>query len=224
MMEDYINQHHSKTAVIKKDFQLEPELTNGYEQSSSSSLSAERSLFGRGRGRQPMTNISLLNNQSIFSRRLASNVPVNERKFTFSHRLSSLTNSPVKLETSSRPIDENLTKKNSNETLITYQYDKPFIDKHLCYLLGPGKQQIIEKDHCQILSCLSLGYCRVKNLTQGKEIEKYLYSILPDSLNINALKIPDDLQLIICSSAAETIFQQSIISRRLIVYLFKFCI
>jgi hypothetical protein len=54
MMEDYINQHHSKTAVIKKNFQPELELTNGYEQSSSS-LSAERPLFGRGHGRQQMT-------------------------------------------------------------------------------------------------------------------------------------------------------------------------
>ncbi len=61
-----------------------------------------------------------------------------------------------------------------NQTLITYQYNKPFIDKHLCYLLSPGKQQIIEKDHCQILSYLSLGYCRVRNAAQGKEIEKSL--------------------------------------------------
>jgi hypothetical protein len=198
-MEDYINQGHSKTAVIKKNFQPEPELTNGYEQSSSS-LSAERPLFGRGHGRQQMTNVPLLNNQSIFSQ-----------------RLNSLTNSSVKLETSSPPIDENTTKikeKSLNQTLIIYQYNKPFIDKHLCYLLSPGKQQIIEKHQCQILSCLSVGYCRVRNAALGKEIEKSLYSILPDLLNIDVLKIPDNLQLIICSSAAETVFQQSIFTDR----------
>lgn len=49
----------------------------------------------------------------------------------------------------------------------------------------------------------------MKTIEQGKEIEKFLYSILPDSLNIDVLTIPDDLSLIICSSAAENIFQQS---------------
>lgn len=184
MMEDYINQHHSNTAVVKKDFQL----TNGYELLSKS--------FGRGRGRQQMNNVPLLNNQSnSFSPRLASSLPVTEKKFTFSQRLNS-----------SAKVNENPS---SNQTLITYKYNKPFIDEHLCYLLGPGKQQIIEKDQCEIISCLSLGYCRVKTLAQGKDIEKYLYSILPDSLSIDVVNIPDDLQLIICSSAAETVFQQN---------------
>jgi hypothetical protein len=207
-MKDYIDQHHSKTAVIKNDFQPELELVNEYEHNSSlnkPSLLSERLLFGRGRGRIQTTNTPSANNPSIFSRRLASNAPVTERKFVFSQRLSSLMIPPT-------PIDENTTKteeKSPDQTLITYKYNKPFIDKHLCYLLGPGKQQIIEKDQCQIFSCLSLGYCRVRNNAEGKEIEKSLYSILPHSLNIDILKIPNDLQLIICSSAAESVFQQS---------------
>ena len=83
MMKDYIDQHHSKTAVIKNDFQPELELTNEYEHNSSlnkPSLLSERLLFGRGRGRIQTTNTPLANNPSIFSRRLASNAPVTERK------------------------------------------------------------------------------------------------------------------------------------------------
>ena len=208
MMEDYINQHHAKTAVFKKDFQSEPELTNGYEQSSSlsrPSLLSDHSLLGRGRGRLQTTNAPLTNNPSMFSRRLVPNAPATERKFVFSQRLNSLMNPPVKLDESTTKTKE----KDPDQTLITYQYNKPFTAKHLCYLLGPGRQQIIEKDQCQIFSCLSLGYCRVRNNEQGKEIEKSLYSILPYSLNLDVLKIPDDLQLIICSSAAESVFQQS---------------
>jgi hypothetical protein len=49
----------------------------------------------------------------------------------------------------------------------------------------------------------------VKNTEQGKEIEKQLYSLLPNSLNIELLKIDNDLSLIVCSPAAEDIFQQS---------------
>jgi hypothetical protein len=49
----------------------------------------------------------------------------------------------------------------------------------------------------------------VKNTEQGKEIEKQLYSLLPNSLNIELLKIDNDLSLIVCSAAAEDIFQQS---------------
>jgi hypothetical protein len=56
--------------------------------------------------------------------------------------------------------------------------------------------RFIEKDQCQILSCLSLGYCRVGNPARGKEIEKSLYSILPILLNTDVLKILDNLQLI----------------------------
>jgi hypothetical protein len=80
----------------------------------------------------------------------------------------------------------------------------------LCYLLGPGRQHIIEQDHSQILSCLPSGYCRLTNIEQGKTIEKQLYSILPERLNIELVKInDDDLALFICSSAGEKIFQQS---------------
>jgi len=47
------------------------------------------------------------------------------------------------------------------------------------------------------------------NIEQGKTIEKQLYSILPERLNIELVKINDDLALLICSSAGENIFQQS---------------
>jgi hypothetical protein len=49
----------------------------------------------------------------------------------------------------------------------------------------------------------------VKTNEQGKHIENELYSILPETLNIELIKIPNDLSLLICSSAAEEIFQQS---------------
>ena len=47
------------------------------------------------------------------------------------------------------------------------------------------------------------------NNQQGYEIEKRLYSILPKKLNIELVQIHHDLSLLICSSAAELIFQQS---------------
>lgn len=47
------------------------------------------------------------------------------------------------------------------------------------------------------------------NNQQGNEIEKRLYSILPKKLNIELVQINQDLSLLICSSAAEFIFQQS---------------
>jgi hypothetical protein len=47
------------------------------------------------------------------------------------------------------------------------------------------------------------------NNQQGKDIEKRLYSILPKKLNIDLVQINDNLALLICSAAAELIFQQS---------------
>jgi hypothetical protein len=92
MMEDYLIQHHSKTALVKKDVQL----TNGHANHSFlNKTTIERPSFGRGRGRQQVLDIPPLNNQSTpstFSRRLAASVPINEKKFTFSQRLNSTQN------------------------------------------------------------------------------------------------------------------------------------
>ena len=55
------------------------------------------------------------------------------------------------------------------------------------------KNRFFKNDQCEIISCLSLGYCRVRNMAQGKEIETSLYAILPNSLNRDVLIIPDDL-------------------------------
>ncbi|CAF0869430.1 unnamed protein product [Rotaria sp. Silwood1] len=109
-------------------------------------------------------------------------------------------------------------------TTMNYFYTKQFNDQHLCYLLGPGRKNITENDQCQILSCLPSGYCRLTNIEQGKDIEKRLYSILPNTLNIETVKIDTHLSLIICSSAAEYIFQENqihyaIITEPLKVYL-----
>ncbi len=91
-MEDYLIQHHSKTALVKKDVQL----TNGHANHSFlNKTTIERPSFGRGRGRQQVLDIPPLNNQSTpstFSRRLAASVPINEKKFTFSQRLNSTQN------------------------------------------------------------------------------------------------------------------------------------
>ncbi|CAF0967945.1 unnamed protein product [Rotaria sordida] len=97
----------------------------------------------------------------------------------------------------------------TNETLMNYVYKKEFNDQQLSYLLGPGRKNLNENDQCQIFPCLPSGYCRVKNIEQGKDIEKQLYSILPHTFNIETVKVDDHLALIICSSAAEFIFQQS---------------
>ncbi|CAF1139371.1 unnamed protein product [Adineta steineri] len=111
---------------------------------------------------------------------------------------------------SSKNIEKSpVTTTTTNQTLITYKFNKPFSDEHICYLLGPKRQYIIEKDHCQILSCLPSGYCRVTRLEQGKEIEKHLNSLLPETLNFKVVKTSDDLALLICSSAGENIFEQN---------------
>ncbi|CAF4053246.1 unnamed protein product [Rotaria magnacalcarata] len=96
-----------------------------------------------------------------------------------------------------------------SQTPVNYIYKKQFTDQHLCYLLGPGKEHIVENDQCQILAFLPSGYCLLANIEQGKDIEKRLYSILPDTLNIETLKINNHLALLVCSPAAEYIFQQS---------------
>lgn len=79
----------------------------------------------------------------------------------------------------------------------------------LCYLLGPGRKQIVDKDQCEIIPYLPSGCCRSQSVEQGKEIEKQLHSIIPPSLSIDIVKIKEDLALLICSSAAENLFQQS---------------
>ncbi|CAF3313561.1 unnamed protein product [Rotaria socialis] len=96
-----------------------------------------------------------------------------------------------------------------SQTPVNYIYKKQFTDQNLCYLLGPGKEHIVENDQCQILAFLPSGYCRSANIEQGKDIEKRLYSILSDTLNIETLKINNHLALLVCSPAAEYIFQQS---------------
>jgi len=189
-MEDFLIQHHSKTALIKKnlssdliekDLDKEVELTN--EKLNKTSI--ERSTFGRGRGRSQINNVPLLNNQSTqntFSRRLASNLTGNEKKFTFSQRLNTITNenssSQIKTkspeltnnntnsfssdslskveekQTNSPPLNDNkemispvnlnsktrfvlrghstkIKEKSPNQTLITYNYNKPFLDEHV---------------------------------------------------------------------------------------------
>jgi hypothetical protein len=72
---------------------------------------------------------------------IQSNPPTTTgRKFILSNRLNGLeNNSSVKLTKEKSP----------DPVLITYKYSKSFIDEHLCYLLGPGKEQIIENDQCE---------------------------------------------------------------------------
>ncbi|CAF1300850.1 unnamed protein product [Adineta ricciae] len=92
---------------------------------------------------------------------------------------------------------------------IVYTFKKQLSDQHLCYLLGPGRKQIIDKDQCEIIRYLPSGCCRSQNFEQGKEIEKQLHSIIPSTLNIDLVKIKEDLALLIRSSAAENLFQQN---------------
>ncbi|CAF1221473.1 unnamed protein product [Adineta ricciae] len=92
---------------------------------------------------------------------------------------------------------------------IVYTFKKQFSDQHLCYLLGPGRKQIVDKDQCEIIRYLPSGCCRSQNIEQGKEIEKQLHSIIPPTLNIDLVKIKEDLALLIRSSAAENLFQQN---------------
>ena len=144
------------------------------------SLSSSRPPLGRGRGKQQMNYFS-----STFSLRR----PLNENKLIFSSRLNSMQN----------PITTD------RDNFIQYSYRKPFTNEHLSYLLGPGRERIGN----DILPYLSLGYCRVKSIEQGKEIEQFLYDILPDSLDIQVLKIKEDLALVVSSSAAEKFFEES---------------
>lgn len=94
MMEDYLIQHHSKTALIKKDFHQDIDQQINHLDLNKTSI--ERPPLGRGRGRSQINNndnTSLTTNQKGFSRRLQLNSPNNERKFKFSNRLNSL---PIK--------------------------------------------------------------------------------------------------------------------------------
>ena len=79
----------------------------------------------------------------------------------------------------------------------------------LCYLLGPGRKHIVDKDQCEIIPYLPSGCCQSQNIEQGKEIEKQLHSIIPPTLHADLVKIKEDLALLICSSAAENLFQLS---------------
>lgn len=118
----------------------------------------------------------------------------------------------------------------TSQSLINYFYRKKFNDQEvcikfdfklteffilffayqLCYLLGPGRKFITENDQCKILPFLPSGYCQLMSVEQGKDIEKELYSILPQEINIQNVTFHNNLSLLICSSAAESIFEQSI--------------
>jgi len=240
MMEDYLIQYHSTTIFINKNILLD--LNKSSIEHQNVGRGRGRSLINN----LPLVNNQ--SNQNSFSRRLSSNLTTNDKKMTFSHRLNTTTNGnhssqiktkspeltnnnnntasfspddnqePISPQTKPRFVLRTHSNKSKEKPLITYIYNKPFIDEHLCYLLGPGRKLIIEKDQCQILSCLSLGYCKVKNNEQGKEIEKQLYSILPETLNIDIINIDNHLSLIICSSIAEYIFQQSNFISILFIY------
>ena len=210
MMENYLRQHHSRTAKILQN--LPTNLLEKESKSTEKKISSERVLFGRGRGRSQMNQ----SNSNGFSRRLGPSLPTTEKKFLFSHRLNStdnLSSPPIENEQNRESktsfVLRGYKTKSASPTFINYPYNEPFTNEQLCYLLGPGKKEIIEKDHCQILPFLSLNYCRVKTIEQGKSIEKQLYSLLPKRLDTKLVKTNDAFALLICSSAAENIFQQS---------------
>jgi hypothetical protein len=236
-MENYFIQYHSTRIFINKNFSLdlnESSIGRGRGRSlvNNVPLLNNQNTFSR---RLPL-NLSTNEKKFTFSHRL--NTTINENSSSQIKRKSpELTflpkternspsppndnQEPISFQTKPRFVLRGHPTKSKEKPLITYIYKKPFIDEHLCYLLGPGKRFIIEKDQCQILSCLTSGYCKVKNDEQGKDIEKQLYSILPDKLNINIVNIDNHLSLIICSSIAEYIFQQSNFYIYFI-YLFKF--
>lgn len=130
MMEDYINQHYSQIVLIRKDL----EVTNECEP-------IKTPILGRGRGKQKVNNVPLLNNQSnSFSHRLSMNFSTtNEKpKFTFSQRLSTIQNKTKSIDNliidQKKEIisSENLNSNHcSTETLINYNYNKPFINEHV---------------------------------------------------------------------------------------------
>jgi hypothetical protein len=72
-----------------------------------------------------------------------------------------------------------------------------------------ASHRISRSSAARLPSSLPSGYCRVTNIQQGKEIEKRLYSLLPEKLNTEVVKTNDSLALLIYSSEAENIFQQS---------------
>ena len=144
----------------------------------------DRPLFGRGRGKQEMNRLM---NSNSFSRRLPAN---EEDRFVFSQRLHSLRRSPIDDE-------------------LNYSYRKSFSNEQLSYLHGPGKERIVERNSKDILPYLSLGYCRVKTSEQGKDIEQFLHEILPKDLTVQPLNMKKDFSLIVCSSAAQKLFEES---------------
>lgn len=115
------------------------------------------------------------------------------------------TANPVMISSSVNSIDR-ISRKDS----INYPYRKAFTTEHLSYFLGPGRKKILQRYPTEILSYLSLAYCRVNSIEQGKEIEQFLFDILPDSLNMRTLNMKEDLSLLVSSSAAEKIFEQSL--------------
>lgn len=180
MMEDYLRQNCPKNIRIVK------EKSSAAAVSSSSSI-VTRPLFGRGRGKQ---EINYLTNSNSFSRRLPPTT--DEHRSSLSQRFNSIQND-----------DE-------RDKSLIYPYRKSFNNEQLSFLLGPGKERIIQRNFKDILPYLPLNSCRVNSIEQGKEIELILYEILPNMLNIQSMNIKTDLSLMICSSAAEKIFEESL--------------
>ncbi len=66
---------------------------------------------------------------------------------------------------------------------------------------------MIQHEGYQILPS---GYCQLKNLNELKQIEAKVDTLLPVRLRVDRVQLPkDDLALIISTSMAERLFEQS---------------
>jgi hypothetical protein len=66
---------------------------------------------------------------------------------------------------------------------------------------------LTETDEYQIFPS---GYCRLKNADQEQQIERKLRGQLPTALKTDRVQFTnDDLALLICTSSAERLFEQS---------------